>query len=273
MGEPVGEPVGSLARVSGAPRAPARLAVRQLSVRFGGVQALDHVDLRVQAGQLVGLIGPNGAGKTTLFDCVCGVVRPDAGTVELDGRRIDDLAVHRRARLGLARTFQRVEVFPELTVLDHLLVAERARRADGGLWKDLCNRGSPRPQEVERCWSVLVEMGLEERAEVPVAALSLGHCRLVELARALVSSPRLLLADEPSSGLDASETAAVGAALRHALAAHDLAVLLVEHDLDLVESVADSVVVLDAGRVIADGATTKVLSDATVRRAYLGRAP
>ncbi len=252
------------------PAAP-RLVVQGVSVRFGGLHALDDVSLQVAAGEVVGLIGPNGAGKTTLFDTISGMVRPEAGSVLLDGRRLETMAVHRRARLGLARTFQRVELFPELTVLDHLLVAERARRADGGLWQDLLNRGRPRPDELQRGQRVLVEMGLADWAETPAAALSLGHCRLVELARALMTEPRLLLADEPSSGLDPGEAAAVGRALRRAVDRHDLAVLLVEHDLDLVGRVADRVVVLDAGRVIAEGTMSQVVSSDAVRRAYLGR--
>jgi branched-chain amino acid transport system ATP-binding protein len=248
------------------------LEVRDVSMRFGGLQALSAISLNVAPGEAVGIVGPNGAGKTTLFNCVCGTLRPTEGTVSFDGQSIDHLAPYRRARLGIRRTFQRVEIFPEMSVRDHVLVAERARRGDGRLWKDLLNRGGPRPDELAQVDAVLELVGLRDLADTPVAALSLGHCRLVELARALAGEPRLLLADEPSSGLDVRETNNLANVLRHVGRERDMAVLLVEHDLPMVAKTVDRVMVLDFGEEIAAGTLNEVLADPAVRRAYLGGA-
>jgi branched-chain amino acid transport system ATP-binding protein len=251
--------------------ATALLEARAISKRFGGVQALHDVSLSVQPGEIFGLVGPNGAGKTTLFNCLCGQLRPDGGSIRLDGEPIDRLPTYRRARLGIGRTFQRIEVFPELTVRDHLFVAVRAQRGDGALWKDLLNLSHPKPVEVETVERVLDLVGLRDVKDVPVAALSLGHCRLVELGRALAGKPRILMADEPSSGLDVQETRALADTLRHVREEHGTAVLLVEHDLDMVAQVVDRVVVLDFGQQIAAGTLDEVLSDPVVRKAYLGK--
>ncbi len=237
---------------------------------FGGILAVDDVSLTVAAGEIVGLVGPNGAGKTTLFNCVSGMVRQDAGTISFDGVVLDHLPVFRRARLGIGRTFQRVEVFPELSVRDHLLVADRAHRRQGHLWKDLVNRSAPTREELDRADETMELVGLTELADVPVAALGLGSCRLVEVARALMTEPRLLLADEPSSGLDGHETHELAAVLRAAQRRRGLAVLLVEHDLGMVGDVVDRTVVLDLGRVLAEGSFDAVMADPVVRQAYLG---
>jgi branched-chain amino acid transport system ATP-binding protein len=247
------------------------LDARSVSIRFGGVAALKDVSLTVAPGESVGLVGPNGAGKTTLFNCVCGQLRPSSGTVSFDGHVLDDMPAHLRARLGIRRTFQRVEVFPELSVRDHMIVAERARRGDGALWKDLLNMGRPKPDELAHVAEVLELVGLTELADAPVASLSLGHCRLVELGRALCGEPRLLLADEPSSGLDISETAALAAVLRGVQREHGMAVLLVEHDMEMVHTAVDRVVVLNVGEIIAEGTFAQVVADPEVRSAYLGR--
>lgn len=251
--------------------AQALLDVRDVSVNFGGIKALADVSLAVGAGESVGLVGPNGAGKTTLFDCISGRRRPSSGSVRFDGRRIDGLAAHERARLGIARTFQRVEVFPELTVLEHLLVAERARRGDGALWKDLLNMGSPKADELSKAEAVAELVGVRDLLDVPVAALGLGMCRLVELGRALACEPRLLLADEPSSGLDIHETEALAGVLRTVQRDRGMAVLLVEHDLQMVATTVDRVVVLDLGQVIAEGSFERIIDDPHVQHAYLGR--
>lgn len=232
--------------------------------------ALRGVDLEVGDGEAVGLIGPNGAGKTTLFDCVSGVTRPDAGEVRFDGRRIDRLAVHKRARLGIGRTFQRLELFAGLSAREHLVVAERARHRDSSLWKDLLNKGQPRPEEIDKVDDVLGELGLWDVADEPIESLSLGQGRLVELGRALVGDPRLLLLDEPSSGLDSRETAALGALLKRVHAERGVALLLVEHDLELVRALAGRVLVLDFGLLIAAGTMDEVMADPAVRLAYVG---
>jgi branched-chain amino acid transport system ATP-binding protein len=252
--------------------APAPLLdARSISIHFGGVAALKDVSVSVAAGEAVGLVGPNGAGKTTLFNCMCGQLRPSSGSVSFDGQVIDDLPAHMRARLGIRRTFQRVEVFPEMTARETMIVAERARRGDGALWKDLLNMAKPRTQELDHAAEVLDLVGLSDLADVPVAALSLGHCRLVELGRALCGEPRLLMADEPSSGLDHVETAALANVLRSVQRDQGMAVLLVEHDMEMVRTAVDRVVVLNVGEIIAEGTFESVVANAEVRSAYLGR--
>lgn len=246
------------------------LEVRNVSKHFGGVRALEDVSLEVGRGAAVGLIGPNGAGKTTLFDCISGVTRPDAGTVVFEGRRIDRLPVHARARLGIGRTFQRLELFTGMSVRDHLAVAEREHQGDGRLWKDLLWRGALRAEEEERVDRLLKELHLDTVADLPIEALSLGQGRLVELGRALIQEPKLLLLDEPSSGLDSRETAELAGVLNELGTTRNESMLLVEHDLDLVQAVVDEAVVLDFGRVIAAGPLGDVLGNQAVRAAYLG---
>ncbi len=247
------------------------LEVRSISIHFGGIQALADVSFQVAPGEAVALVGPNGAGKTTVFNCISGVSRPDTGSVRLDGHPIDHLSAARRARLGIKRTFQRLEVFPELTVRDHFLVADRVSRGDGRLWRDLLNMGRPTTAELEAAVRVAGVVGLPDALDTPVAALTLGRCRLVELGRALAGRPRLLLADEPSSGLDVTETAELAAVLRAVQRDEGVTIVLVEHDLDMVAEVVDRAVVLDSGHVIAAGPLSQVIADPVVRRAYLGR--
>jgi branched-chain amino acid transport system ATP-binding protein len=247
------------------------LIAEEVSKSFGGIKAVRNVDLAVRPGESVGLVGPNGAGKTTLFNCVCGQLSPDEGTIEFDGRQIGRLPTFRRAQLGIGRTYQRIEVFPELSVFDHLMVAERAHKGDGRLWKDLLNMAAPKPEERQRVNEVLELVGLTQDAETPVAALGLGRCRLVELARAVVAEPRLLLADEPSSGLDTYETLELTTVLRTLQREREMAVLLVEHDLGVVRDVSDRVVVMDAGEVVTEGPYEEVMADQRVRHAYLGQ--
>jgi branched-chain amino acid transport system ATP-binding protein len=246
------------------------LSVRGLTKSFGGAVAVSDVSFDVAAGESVGLIGPNGAGKTTVCSCIFGQMRPDAGSVRFCGRELGRLATWRRARLGIGRTYQRVEVFPEMTVRDHLLVALRVRHHDARLWRDLLGRSAPRADELARVEEVLEIIGLSEVAEVPAAALGLGTCRLVELARAIVAEPRLLLADEPSSGLDEHETRELAAVLGTLQATRGMAVLLVEHDVSLVDAVVDRAIVMDLGRVVASGTFGEVMAEPAVRRAYLG---
>jgi branched-chain amino acid transport system ATP-binding protein len=246
------------------------LDARGVTKRFSGIVALDHVDIAVDAGERVGLIGPNGAGKTTLFNCLLGVLRTDGGTVSFDGSDVTRLPVHRRARRGIGRTFQRIELFPDSTIREHLLVAERVRRGDGRLWKDLVGLGRPRPDEVARCDEVLELLGLGDLAGEPIERLSLGKGRLVEVGRALMTDPKLLLLDEPSSGLDRAETAALAETLRRVQAEHGFAILLVEHDIELVSSFTTRSYLLDFGKVLTDGPTARVMASDQMRAAYLG---
>ena len=241
-----------------------------VSVAFSGIRALDDVSVSVAAGERVGLIGPNGAGKTTLFNCLLGMLRPDDGRVMLDGVDVGGWPAHRRARAGMGRTFQRVELFSDTTVREHLLIAERIRNGTGAFWKDLIGRGRPTPDEVAACDEVLELLGIAELAGQPVESLSLGQSRLVEVGRALMTGPRVLLLDEPSSGLDRDETRALADTLRSVQATRGYAVLLVEHDVALVADFTERTYVLDSGTLIAEGPTADVLADPAVRRAYLG---
>ena len=191
------------------------LEARGITKRFSGISALTDVDLDVDPGEMVGLIGPNGAGKTTFFNCLLGMLKPEAGTVHFDGRDITRWPVHRRARLGFGRTFQRLELFSGMTVREHFLVTERARNRSGSLWKDLLNLAKPTADEQALAERMLEILNLEVEADKPVESLSLGRGRLVELGRALMTQPKLLLLDEPSSGLDVRETASIARAPRH----------------------------------------------------------
>jgi branched-chain amino acid transport system ATP-binding protein len=246
------------------------LRTRDLTMRFAGIRAVDLVDLEVAPGERVGLVGPNGAGKTTLFNCVLGLLSPSAGVVELAGEDVTRLPVHERARRGIGRTFQRIELFPGTTVREHLLIADRMRRGRRSLWRDLVGLGRPRADELGRCDAVLELLGLRGMADAPIERLSLGQGRLVELGRALMTEPKVLLLDEPSSGLDRDETAVLAETLLDVQRQHGFAVLLVEHDIELVSSFTSRTVVLDFGRVLRDGPTAEVMRSDEVRRAYFG---
>jgi branched-chain amino acid transport system ATP-binding protein len=238
---------------------------------FGGIQAVHSISFDVRAGESIGLVGPNGAGKTTLFNCVCGQLRPEEGDITFDGTALNGLPTYKRARLGIGRTYQRVEVFTDMSVRDHLMVAERARRGEGRLWRDLLNMSRPTPDEVERVDATLELVGITRLADLSVNSLGLGNCRLVELARALAGEPKILLADEPSSGLDLHETAEVAEVLRTVQRERGTAVLLVEHDLAMVADVVDRAVVMDLGSMLAEGTFDEVMADPGVRNAYLGQ--
>lgn len=237
-----------------------------ISVNFGGVKAVVEVDLEVREGQLVGLIGPNGAGKTTFIDAISGFV-PFRGRVELDGRDLSGLAPHVRARRGLARTWQSIELFDDLTIEENLAVASH-RPSVWGTVKEVLSKPFERSEAMERTLRLL---GLEERAgEVP-SDLSQGQRKLVGVARALAAEPRLLCLDEPAAGLDTHESEELGRRLRQVVDA-GTPMLLVDHDMGLVLGISDYVVVLEFGRVIAHGPPDVVRRDPQVIRAYLGSA-
>ncbi|WP_426574682.1 ABC transporter ATP-binding protein [Aquihabitans sp. McL0605] len=246
------------------------LDARGITKTFSGITALRDVSLEVREAERVGIIGPNGAGKTTFFNCLLGVLKPDRGTVLLDGDDLSGLPVHERSKRGIGRTFQRIELFNESTVREHLLIAERIRRGDGRLWKDLLGLGKPKAEELTACDEVLELLGLGDLADEPIEHLSLGQGRLVEVGRALMTKPRLLLLDEPSSGLDRQETTDLATTLRTVQAEQGFAILLVEHDVELVSSFTERCYALDFGTLITEGTTAEVLESAAVREAYLG---
>jgi len=246
------------------------LRVEGITKKFAGIVALDNVGIQVDAGERVGLIGPNGAGKTTFFNCILGILKPEGGSVELAGQDITKLPVFQRSRLGLGRTFQRIELFPGVTVRDHLFIPERVRRGTGRLWRDVIGLGRPTAEEIERCDEVLALLGLRHLADEPIERLSLGQGRLVEVGRALMTEPKLLLLDEPSSGLDRAETKALAKTLQDVQQSQGFAILLVEHDVELVASFTTRSYVLDFGRLITEGPTNEVLASDEVRAAYLG---
>jgi branched-chain amino acid transport system ATP-binding protein len=233
------------------------LVVEDVSVRFGGHLALDRVSLRAAAGQVTGLIGPNGAGKTTLFNVVTGLVGPESGRVLVDGRDVTRLAPYRRARRGLARTFQRLELFGLLTVRENVELAVSVR-------------GDRRPGRDTN--AALVVAGLADVAESRADELPTGTARRVELARALATGPRVLLLDEPASGQDEAETAAFREVLL-TVAGEGVAVVLVEHDVHLVMGTCHTVHVLDFGRVLAVGTPREIQGNRAVLDAYLGSVP
>lgn len=230
------------------------LAVEDITVRFGGIVAVDGVHLTASAGQVTGLIGPNGAGKTTLFNVITGVQGTSSGKVRLNGDDITSLPPHRRARRGMTRTFQRLELFWTLTVAENVLVTAEL---------------TSHPEPARFVAELLEKVGISDMADTPAGQLPTGTARLVELARALAASPQVVLLDEPASGLNEQETLDLGVLLRQ-LASDDLGVVLVEHDMSLVMDVCDKVSVLDLGRIIAEGTPEEVHAHPLVIEAYLG---
>ena len=239
------------------------LCCDDLSVRFGGLVALDGVHLSAATGQITGLIGPNGAGKTTLFNVLTGLLTPTRGNVRYAGNEITSWPAHRRGRAGIARTFQRLELFIGLTVYDNLLSAYEASLSGGVLGRH-SREGRQHVDEV------IERLGLQPIALRAAGELPTGQGRLVELGRAMCTHPRLLLLDEPSSGLDSLETDRFRDVLLDLVAVDDIAILLVEHDMGLVMDVCDTITVLDFGRVISVGTPDEVRNDQAVIAAYLG---
>ncbi len=242
-----------------------------MSKAFGGVNAVDGASFGVAEGQVHGLIGPNGAGKTTIINLISGLLRPDRGTIQFDGKRIDGGPPHRIAALGVRRTYQNIRLFPALTALENVTVGQHTRRTDTlleRLWF------SPRVASEERrlredAQRLLARVDIAALAEVRASNLSYGDQRRLEIARALGSRPRLLLLDEPAAGMNRTEAQALGRLVR-SLVGDGLTVLLVEHNVRLVMEVCDRITVLDFGRVIADGTPAEVSRDEAVIAAYLG---
>jgi branched-chain amino acid transport system ATP-binding protein len=247
-----------------------KLDVADLSVRFGGLRALKDVSLSVPDGAVVGLIGPNGAGKTTVFNAISGFVRTESGRITFGERDITHLAPHRRAALGVVRTFQHGGLVPQATVIDNVIMAQHATMRTGVLAGILGRAAAEERQLRERAGDVLARLALEPVAGKPVHDLSHGLIKMVELACALVRDPQVLLLDEPSAGLDPAETADLGARLRALQEERRVTTLVIDHDLRLVRHVARHIVVLSFGEVIAAGDWEVVRKDPKVIAAYLG---
>ena len=245
------------------------LECKGLVRRFGALAAVDGIDLSVEPGEIRAVIGPNGAGKSTVFNLITSVLKPSAGQVIFAGENVTGMPVHQVAQKGIARTFQLCHVFPALSVRENVRIAAQAR--ESGRWQFLGGGGVLR-RSASAADEAIARMRLTRLADATAAMLSHGDQRLLEIAMAIAQKPRLLMLDEPTQGLSIEETGRAVQILKDMLAAGDLSVLLVEHDMEVVFKLADNITVLHRGRVIADGSPAAVRASAEVRSAYLGGA-
>jgi branched-chain amino acid transport system ATP-binding protein len=249
------------------------LEIRGLTVRFGGLLAINELDLHIAEGEIFALVGPNGAGKTTVLNCINGLIKPAAGSIQFAGQEMLKQPAYKRAALGIGRTFQQLQLFTSMSVLDNLLTAQHAHLRSG-LFMGLLPFGPGKREDArarERARETLALLGLAQYADKPAGSLSFGAQKLVGVARALVLRPRLVLLDEPAAGVAPQEVDELAASLRNWRTELGTTLLLIEHNMHIVQAVADRVCVLDYGSKLAEGEPKAVLSNPAVLEAYLGR--